>query len=487
MAELSLPIYQALMDYRRGDQIRMHMPGHKRGIGLPRHLPYYWHEIAALDITEIPIADDLYQPSGIIKESQQALADLYGAEDSYYLVNGASVGLMAALMAIAPAAGQAKRRVLLPRRAHRSLWHGCILADLWPVTTEELVDDETGLLMPLATESLEQTLQANPDLCAVVLLHPDYYGLCGDLQEAVALCHRYGLPVLVDEAHGTHLRFLPNPIHDGLQCGADVVVQSPHKTASSLTQTAWMHRQGTLVSADRLHASLRLLHTSSPSFVLLASLEASWYQLATEGEEVYQTVVGVRQEIAKGLEATRPYSVLSERSFAHGYSVLAVDPCKLYLRARPMNMTGFVLADIVRSAGLEPELANAEGVLFLFGPGDGWVNRRIAVKRFASLPIDTNEAEPLPRYDIAFPVLERALSPRDAWMLPSMEVQLDNATARIAAETITPYPPGIPIVTPGERFSCEVIDIITRLLDHGAHVAGIDNSLRRVKVVMSDA
>ena len=487
MGKDSLPIYQALMRYRKQGKVRMHMPGHKRGIGLPHHLPSYWHDIAALDVTEIPNVDDLYQPSGVIQKSQQALADLYGAEDSYYLINGASVGLMAALLAMAPAAGSAKRRVLLPRRAHRSLWHGCILADLWPVTAEEKVDPATGLVLPPETEALALAIQSNPDLCGVVLLHPDYYGLCGNVEAAIALCHQHGLPVLVDEAHGTHLRFLPNPIPDGLQCGADIVVQSPHKTSSSLTQTAWMHRQGTRITADRLHASLRLLHSSSPSYVFLASLEAACNQLATTGEAVYREVVEARQDVVEIWESKYPSSVLSMKHFDAPCPVTAVDSCKIYIMTSSLNTTGYALADAFRAEGVEPEMASAEGVLFLFGPGDGGMQRQLACERFASLVLQPASGPATSTGAVAFPVLQRSLSPRDAWMLPSQSVALEEASSCIAAETITPYPPGIPLVTPGERLSCEVIDIISRLLDLGAHVAGVDVPSRRVKVVMSDA
>ncbi|MCL2549096.1 MAG: hypothetical protein FWE76_08035 [Symbiobacteriaceae bacterium] len=458
-----LPLWEAISAYRDKGAARLHMPGHKGSAGFPEPLRSAWGTLADFDITELAESDDLYDPVGPLRESQRLLADLYGCAESFYLVNGASVGLIAALLASTQ--GQSNggcQKVLLPREAHRSLWHGCVLADLWPVCAEIFVEEESAVALPPSLEALETVLMANPDLKAAVMLHPSFYGLTGDLQPQVALLHEHGIPVIVDEAHGAHMRFLPQPLMDGLQCGADVVIQSPHKTAGSLTQTAWMHSSGGLIDSANLHAALRLLHTSSPSFPLLLSLEAARRQLALEGTQLWSDtmarVARLQLQIARSDKLTTLSGwlppVLGKRR----------DPSKMYILTRGAGYSGHKAAELLRSWGVSAELADAGGVLLMFSPGDTDATFEILSETLARLDEYALPAiNPLMGLN-KWPQLQRLLSPRQAWQSTTKAVSLTQATGRIVAEVIAAYPPGVPLISPGELITDEVVEIITEML-----------------------
>lgn len=468
--------------YSERKSLRMHMPGHKGKAGFYGLWAETGRDPFAFDLTEIAESDDLYAPQGPLLRSQQLLAELYGAKQSFYLVNGASVGLMAALLSFLPSARQRSAKVLLPRAAHRSLWQGCILGDYWPLSAAIEFAPASGLPLPPSLDALKQLVDEHPDIVAAVLLSPDYYGIVADLKEQIRFLHARGIAVIVDEAHGTHLRFLPGPLADALQCGADIVIQSPHKTAGALTQAAWMHCQGERIDAQRLQEALRLLHSSSPSFLLLLSLEEARQQLALQGHDFWyrmaQRVPALKSEIAElGL------SCLEENEIRGFPSVKTLDISKLYLRTAAWGMTGFAASQRLQALGIVAEMADSGGVLFLFGPGDSEESldalyRGIAALRaHRSVPLSARE-----KY-LRLPSLQRRISPRQAWAAPVRQLALREAAGEVVAAMIIPYPPGIPLATPGEELSREAVELIENLLEQGAYVTGVEPRTRLIKVV----
>ena len=478
-----LPLWEAISAYRAEGLTRLHVPGHKGVQELPYPIGSEWGSIAEYDVTELPQSDDLYAPHGPLLESQQLLACLYGTAESFYLVNGASVGLMAALMAVIRGTDTTNRRftpkVLLPREAHRSLWQGCIIADLWPVSAVVDVSEQAAVPLPPTLESLSDTLSEHPDICAAVLLHPGYYGLTSDLHDMVDLLHSKNIPVIVDEAHGTHLRFLPMPIPDGLMCGADIVVQSPHKTAASLTQTAWMHCAAGLVKANDVRSALRLLQTSSPNFPLMLSLEAARHQLALQGETCWHQTVSRVSGLRKHVEESRNLSCLSQWLPQR----IVSDPCRIYILTGKAGYSGYEAASLLHSWGISVELADYSGVLMVFTPNDSintYAKTREALDRLSEhalppiLPIS---------FKLSLPVLTRVLSPRQAWCMNSHSVPLREAAGNIAAEIITVSPPGVPLITPGELITNDLVELVTIMLQTGATVTGISSDSFMIKVV----
>ena len=476
-----LPLYEALSQYASRSSVRLHMPGHKGGAGFPEPLRTDWLSFTSLDVTEIADSDDLYNPQGPLQLSQNLLRDLYQAKQSFYLINGASVGLMAALWAMASGSQTKKRRVLLPHHAHRSLWHGCIIADLWPERLPASFDSNTGLPLPSSLAELNDCLENYDDLCGVVLLNPNYYGLGIDLDEQIDLIHQFDLPVCVDEAHGTHLRFLPHR-KDALMSGADIVVQSPHKTAISLTQTAWMH-----VNQDDLKGkvfdALKLLHSSSPSFPLMVSLEMARQQLALKGVSDWERVVTERKALVSNLQNIPGLSIIDATSC--GLLTAYQDPAKLFVNVNELGLTGYQAAEELRKLGISSEMADGQGVLWFLTPSDVEHDYERIFKACQILSATKRKEKTIGSMTkiINYPTTTRLISPREAWLKETQEVELTQAIGRISATMLTPYPPGVPLLSPGELLTEEIINYLRELIDEGANVTGFSSGSTSIKVV----
>jgi lysine decarboxylase len=410
----------------------LHLPAHGRGRGLPpalrrllRRRPGSW------DLPELPEVGGPLEAEGAVADAQRRCARLLGAERCWFGVNGASGLLQAALLALAPPGC----RVLLPRNLHRSLLHGCVLGDLRPVLFDLPFDPATGLWLPPSAAHLDVVLAAalaEGPLAAVVLVSPSYQGLAAPLPQLVALAHRHGLPVLVDQAHGRG---------EALAAGADLVVLSCQKGAGGLAQSAALLTQGPRLPAAALERALLWLQTSSPSALLLASGEHSLGQLVSEG--------GQRQ----WRRAAAAGEHLRRRCAALGLPLVANnDPRRLVLDCAAQGFSGLAADDWLMARGVIAELPEPGTLSFCLGvappPGLAWrlPRRLLALRRaLGGAPLPPFSRPPLPL------VAEPELPVGMAWRSPAEAVPLAAAAGRIAAEPLCPYPPGIPLLIPGER------------------------------------
>jgi len=412
--------------------LHLHLPAHGRGRGLPAELerllrrrPGSW------DLPELPELGGPLEPQGAVAEAQRRCARRLGAARCWFGVNGASGLLQAALLAMAPPGA----RVLLPRNLHRSLLHGCLLGDLRPVLFDLPFDPATGLWLPPSPAHLERVLAmalAQGPLAAVVLVSPSYQGLVAPLPQLVALAHGQGLPVLVDQAHGRG---------EALAAGADLVVLSCQKGAGGLAQSAALLAQGPRVPVDALERALLWLQTSSPSALLLASAEFSLGQLVSgAGGRRWRRAVGVGDRLRR-------------RCAALGLPLVANDdPLRLVLDCAAQGFTGLAADAWLMARGVIAELPEPGTLTFCLGLAPPvalpWRLPRqlLALRRAlggAALPPFSRPPLPL----VAAPELPLG----QAWRAPSQAVPLDALSGRIAAQPLCPYPPGIPLVIPGER------------------------------------
>lgn len=457
------PLYEAASRYR--DQVRgpFHVPGHKLGAAAPPALRAELGGALGLDLTEVPGLDDLHAPEGAIAEAEALAAEAFGAASSYFLVGGTTAGLHALLLA----AVQPGEAILVPRNAHRSILGAIILAGARPVWAPVQFHPELDVATGVDPAAFMRLL---PGVKAALLVHPTYYGMVTEIAPLIRAAHAQGIPVLVDEAHGSHFHFHPALPPDALSLGADGVVQSTHKTGGSLTQSSLCHvGVGSRLSGTRLREMLRLVQSTSPSYLLMASLDLARRHLVLNGRAEWDRAL----ELARGA-AQR----IAELPGLQVYPT--ADPTKLLIGVRGRRLTGFAAADALWQAGIAVETAGHGYILAVMTPGDSAEAVESLIKALAALPtgdqVGPAWAPP--------PLSEAVLLPREAYLGAKESTPLTSAAGRIAAEMIAPYPPGIPVVVPGERITAELIEYLQAGRGLGAHFQGpSDPTLTRIQVV----
>ena len=446
----------------------LHMPGHKRRPGPCPGLPYEW------DVTEVEGTDDLHDARGILKEAMDRTAALYGADYTRYLVGGSTCGILAGIRA----ALRHGDRVAVARNCHKSVYHAielCGLETVW-ILPETVPDYRIcGSVSPEAVRCL---LQTDPSIRAVILTSPTYEGVLSDIGAIAAICHAHDLPLIVDEAHGAHLGLFPGTGFPAgaLSCGADLVIQSPHKTLPSLTQTAWLHLRGDRISAGALERELDIFETSSPSYPLLASLDACTGLLEAEGYSLFR---GWQQRLSafyEGAAALRRFRILGrEAGEMSRDTVYAFDPGKILIACPTGQMTGQALARLLRDRYLlETEMALGDCVLAMTSPADApsalqrLLEALLALEGSPRLFSDPAEGSgedipPLPAPETVLPVGQAVRMDMEA-------VPLAAAAGRICGEYLYCYPPGIPVCAPGERITDRVLSRIRSLEASGCRI-----------------
>lgn len=459
------PLYEALADYVARHPVVFHVPGHKQGRGAPPALRAALGEQGlALDLTEAPGLDDLHAPAGCIAEAQALAAAAFGAGRSHFLVGGTTAGLHALILA----ACRPGDTILVPRHAHRSVLGGLILAGARPHYLRPDVDPDLDLPLGVAPSELAAALGAAPGARAVLLVHPTYHGVPAALPDLIALAHGRGLPVLVDEAHGAHFAFHPALPISALQAGADATVQSLHKTGGSLTQSSLLHLgQHSRLDPQRVQDMLRLVQSTSPSYLLLASLDLARRELALNGREQWE------RALATAAHARRRLGLVV-------WDVPGADPTRLVLDVRRWRLSGPAAAAQLWRQGVAVELAGQQYVLVILGPTDGPAEvERLAAALDGLEAADGQVLRPGPP-----PWPEVILTPREAFLSEQEPVALAQARGRIAAELVAPYPPGIPVLAPGERITADVITYLCRCRSAGLHLQGpADPALGTIRVV----
>jgi len=458
------PLFEAARAYAGRVRAAMHIPGHKLGQAAPAE----WREFLgpgalSIDLTEAPGLDDLHAPEGVIAEAQNLAAVAFGARRSFFLVGGTTAGLHALVLT----ACRPGDIIAVPRHAHRSVLGAMILSGAKPswvrVTFHEELDIATGVDL----HSLGGALRG---AAAALLVNPTYYGIASRLAQEIPLLHSQGLPVLVDEAHGSHFAFHPDLPPSALAQGADGVVQSLHKTGGSLTQSSICHLgHNSRLDEHRLRAMLRLVQSTSPSYLLMSSLDAARRDLALNGRNNWERAIDLACRTRRRLAALRGIA-LSESG----------DPTKILIDVRRRGLTGFQASEYLWSRGVAVESAGLGYVLAVLTPGDTDVTTEALVGAVTALP-DGPGAPPRPPEP---PWPETVLPPRDAYLGPQESAPLEQAVGRIAAELVAPYPPGIPVVAPGERLTAEVVAYLRHAVAAGHHLQGpADPKLTRIQVV----
>ncbi|MGI6129187.1 MAG: aminotransferase class I/II-fold pyridoxal phosphate-dependent enzyme [bacterium] len=463
------PLWKELTAHVAAGYTGFHVPGHKGSYGLEELSSAWGPEILNYDLTELPGLDNLHAPEGVIREAQELAAELYGARCTFFLVGGTSAGLIAALLA----ATRPGDKVILPRHAHRSLLSAAILGDLKPVFYPAVVDPVHSVVSGWDQDEALRIIDQHTDARALVLVHPSYHGLVGPAAQLIQAARRAGLTVIADEAHGPHFYLHSGFPPGALRLGADAAVQSTHKMLGSLTQSSWLHLGSGRISPARVLEVLRWLESSSPSYLLMASLDVARRRAALHGCQDWGRARQLAEKLRAAIAGIPAVKVMGDPM---PLPVVDYDVCKIVVDVGSLGLTGPKAALYLNQKHkIQLEMAELYTLLFIVTPADD----DKSILRAAAALLDlarryqgntVSRAAPVPPLP-SLPVA--VLSPRAAAFARHDVLPVDQAVDKIAAKAVVPYPPGIPLLWPGEQFSAETLEVITAYIRQGIPVQGL--------------
>jgi arginine decarboxylase len=463
-------------------------PGHKQGKAIPSAMArLIGHQAYRVDLPDLP-GFNLFEPEGFIATAQVLAAQTFGADQTWFLVNGSTVGVMASILATCGPGD----KIILPRNVHRSAISGLILSGAHPVFIAPEYDPRWDLVHCITPAAVAEALALHPEAKALLMVSPTYHGVGGAVGAIAHLAHQHGIPLIVDEAHGAHFGFHRDLPPAALACGADLVVQSTHKTLSALTQASMLHQQGSLVDVRRVSSMLQMLQSSSPSNLLLASLEGTCQQMAEVGQALMVQTLALAYTARTHLQNTSEISVLLQpQPPTAGFCDL--DTTRLTVDVSALGLDGFTADEIcTKQFGVIAELPTLRHLTFILSLGNSPADLdRLfcaleGLRQHSSLgQITTSFAIDLTISAIA-PVECPALSPRDAFFASQISIPIAQAVGQISAETLCPYPPGIPVTLPGARITPAQIALLQQIQASGGLIVGCaDPTLEFIQVIKS--
>lgn len=465
------PIYKMLKEYKAKEPLPFHMPGHILGRGLCDELKL----AGSLDITEIPESDCLHEPWGVIKEAQDHAAACFGADYSLFLVNGSTSGIHAMIQATVKPEG----KLILGRDCHISAMNALAQINGEPVFVSPEVDEKNQIPLGVTAESLENVIKENPDAQAILINRPGYYGTATRLNKISKLAKKYKMPLLVDEAHGAHFCFHEDFPEPAITLGADLCVQSLHKTLPALTQTAILHGSSKgLIDKSIVEKFVSMVQTTSPSYLLMSSIDIARNFMENKGRELYGNLKNnITDFIIKLNEST------CIKRVACDYSDFDDDFSRIVLSFASTRLSGFEAEKILRTQfGIVPEMADLNNVVLIATPfhiSEDFDKLLIALKIISEEFFVRKLKREFPYWPKKIPA--RIVPLRKALFEKAEDIPFNESTGRVCGAYITPYPPGIPLVTPGEIINKETIDFVDILLRENCPVHGIQN--RKIKVL----
>ncbi|KAK9699572.1 hypothetical protein RND81_08G182300 [Saponaria officinalis] len=472
---ITSPLVTALKSAVEQNPATFQFPGHNRGHSAPKSLS----QIIGLNpyIFDVSELDDLSSPQGPLLEAQREAAELFGASETCFLVGGTTVGVIAAIMGTC----RPGDTVILPRNCHISAISGLVLSGAVPKYIIPKYDFDWEAATSVSPSEVEKAIteleSEGRKPAAVFITSPTYHGICSNVKEITNLCHSRGIPLIVDEAHGAHFGFHPNLPISALQQGADLVIQSTHKVLLSLSQSSMLHMSGDLVDRENVCTCLRTLQSTSPSFLLLASLDASNAQLRENPSAVFDNAINLAIEAKTRLKKIPGITVL-DSPFLQEFR--ALDPLRVNVKVSELGLTGYKATEFLyQHHRILPVLPGSSSITFLFTPGTcrDHVNRLVSGFKHLSSSFLRHQQH---RHETAragagvepFVDINMKLTPREAFFARKRKVEMKNALGKICGELICPYPPGIPVMIPGEIVTEKAMEMLLQAKVDGARVSG---------------
>ena len=476
---IAMPLVEAMLRYKAEDVYPLHTPGHKGGRGMQRLLRQELGVSVQMDVSLMSELDDIHEPTSYIKEAQELAAKTYGSDACFFAVNGTSQAIHAMLLtALNPG-----EKLLLPRNAHRSVAGGLVLGGIEASYLQPEFDADFGLMTQVTPEAVKKALDADKEIRAVLLTSPNYYGIAADVRTIAKICHERGVVLLVDEAHGPHLGFSELLPPSALECGADACAQSTHKILGAMTQCSLLHVQGKRLDLQRAADVMSVLTTTSPNYLMMGSLDAARAQVQAYGREMAESAVAAAEKLRRLCRAHAGLRVLEEGD-CHG---LRLDTTKVTVNFAAWGYTGVEVGDALRRARIAVELVDACNVLFLVTYADNTTDYDEMLAHLDAVLCELEQHKREPKQLLAagsVPVTKAVMPLREVFYQQKQAVSFTQAVGKICGEQVSFYPPGIPVLLPGELVTQEIINYCQAQKALGLPVSGpADSSLELLRII----
>ena len=460
------PIYEALEEFKKKRVVPFDVPGHKRGRGNPELVQLLGEKCVSLDVNSMKPLDNLCHPVSVIREAEELAAEAFGAASAYLMVGGTTSAVQSMILSVVKAGD----KIILPRNVHKSVINALVLCGGIPIYVNPEMNQRLGISLGMQVEKVKQAIEDNPDAVAVFVNNPTYYGICSDIKTIVQLAHARGMRVLADEAHGTHLYFGKNLPISAMAAGADMAAVSMHKSGGSLTQSSLLLlNKG--VNTDYVRQIINLTQTTSASYLLLSSLDISRRNLALRGEESFAKVVEMAEYARREINSIGGYYAYG-KELVNGDSIFDYDVTKLSVYTRDIGLAGIEVYDILRDEyDIQIEFGDIGNILAYLSIGD----RPQELERLVSALAEIRrryqkDSAGLLSQEYIDP--EVVCSPQEAFYAQKKSVPIRESAGAVCSEFVMCYPPGIPILAPGERITGEILDYIEYAKSKGCSMTG---------------
>ena len=475
------PIYEALQEFRKMRVVPFDVPGHKRGRGNPELAMLLGDRCVNMDVNSMKPLDNLCHPVSVIREAEELAAEAFGAAHAFLMVGGTTSAVQSMILTVA----KRGEKIILPRNVHRSVMGAMVLCGAVPVYVNPDSDVELGIPLGMSVASVKKAIQDNPDAKAILVNNPTYYGICSDLRAIVQLAHQNGMYCIADEAHGTHFYFGDGLPVSAMEAGADMAAVSMHKSGGSLTQSS-MLLIGPNIQEGYVRQIINLTQTTSASYLLLSSLDISRRNLALRGKETFAEVIRLAEYARREINLIGGYYAYS-KEICNGDSVYDFDVTKLSVNTLNIGLAGIEVYDLLRDEyGIQIEFGDLGNILAYISIGD----RPMDIERLVSALSEVRRRFGKTKTNLItqeYIEPDVCVSPQEAFYAEKESLPIDATEVRICSEFVMCYPPGIPILAPGERITKKILEYIAYAKAKGCSMTGTeDAAIERLNVLKGE-
>ena len=456
------PIFEALERYKSMRIVPFDVPGHKRGKGNPELTKFLGEKCLTVDVNSMKPLDNLCHPVSVIKEAEELAARAFGAQHAFFMVNGTTSAVQSMIMSVCKRGD----KIIMPRNVHRSAINALIISGAVPVYVNPSINKQLGIPLGMSVADVKKAIEQNPDAKAVLVNNPTYYGICSDLRTITKLAHQHGMKVLVDEAHGTHFYFGENLPVSAMAAGADMAAVSMHKTGGSLTQSSFLLSNHPDLHQGYIRQIINLTQTTSGSYLLLSSLDLSRRNLALHGKEIFARVKELAQYAREEINKLGGFYAFSSE-LIDGDAIFDFDTTKLSVHTRDIGLAGIEVYDLLRDEyDIQIEFGDIGNILAIISVGDNMFVMERLISAMAEIK-RIYQKDKAGMYDHEYINPEVVMTPQEAFYAAKRAMPIEQSAGQICSEFVMCYPPGIPILAPGERITQEILDYIAYAKEKG--------------------